>query len=59
VTDDVREALDHIQHYAVERFRLRPRPLTPADWLGEPPPLEVAVDVLSSDVRFGSGVVRS
>lgn len=62
VTDDVDEALDHIQRYAMERFRLRPRPFKPSSLLGEPRALEsaVTVDVMpSSDSMFGRGVAGS
>lgn len=62
VTDDVGEALDHVQRHAMERFRLRPRPFKASSLLGEPRTLEsaVTVDVMpSSDSRFGRGVAGS
>lgn len=36
VTDDVDDALDHIERHAIERFRLRPRAFRPSTLLGEP-----------------------
>jgi uncharacterized protein (TIGR00730 family) len=38
VTDDVSEAIAHIQKHAIEAFGLRRRSLKPSLWLGEHPP---------------------
>lgn len=44
VTDDLKEALDHIKRHAIEAFGLAPRPPRPSRLLGEPSDVVVATD---------------